>query len=53
MDLAGSSEVGNEDMAAALDATLKAKSGNAKPAEDSKTVRPLPYPVEVDHGRDE
>src|SRR3546814_17371470 len=55
MDLSGGSEVGTNDMATTLDAAPKARDAKApkKAAEDSKSVKPLPYPVEVDHGRDE
>ncbi|PWG02624.1 ribonucleoside-diphosphate reductase subunit alpha [Sphingosinicella humi] len=52
MDLSGGSEVGTNDMATTLDAAPKAKASK-KATEDSKSVKPLPYPVEVDHGRDE
>ena len=53
MDLSGSSEVGNNDMPTTLEAAPKAnRAKDQKPAEDSKSVKPLPYPVEVDHGRD-
>ncbi len=47
MDLSGSSEVGSSDVATA---TAEAP---AKPETGSKSVKPLAYPVEVDHGRDE
>jgi len=52
MDLSSSSESASADvMNAAIEATLR---GAAKPAsgQDSRSVKPLVYPVEVDHGRD-
>ena len=50
MDLSGSGEVGNEDMATILEAAPKAKA--ARPATDSKSIRPQLFPVEIDHSRD-
>jgi ribonucleoside-diphosphate reductase alpha chain len=53
MDLSGSSEVSPADVTTSVtDAPKKAKASKA-PAIDSKAVKPLIYPVEVDHGRDE
>jgi ribonucleoside-diphosphate reductase alpha chain len=61
MDLSGSSESGAADaMSAAVEVTRKtakpaAKAGReagAQPASDSKSVKPIAYPVEVDHSRD-
>jgi ribonucleoside-diphosphate reductase alpha chain len=46
MDLSGSSEVGSSDVATATEAPKKAKC-------DSKSVKPILYPVEVDHSRDD
>ena len=57
MDLSGSSESGATDvMNATIEATAateKAKKGRKPAADtDSKSVAPIVYPVEVDHGRD-
>jgi ribonucleoside-diphosphate reductase alpha chain len=48
MDLSGGSEVGSGDVTTGTVQASRSKSGGA----DSKSVRPQPYPVEVDHGRD-
>jgi ribonucleoside-diphosphate reductase alpha chain len=48
MDLSGSSETGTNDMAT----TLEAPKAEAKPVEDSKSVKPQLFAVEVDHSRD-
>ena len=53
MDLSGSSEVSTADVATSVsEAPRKAKA--AKPARDtdSREVKPIVYPVEVDHSRD-
>ncbi len=53
MDLSGSSEVSPADVSVSVsDAPKRAKA--AKPARDtdSRSVKPLVYPVEVDHSRD-
>jgi len=53
MDLSGSSEVSSGDVAtSATEAPRKAKTAKAAPA-DSKAVKPIVYPVEVDHSRDD
>ena len=57
MDLSGSNESGVTDiMSATIEATAateKAKKGKKPAADtDSKSVAPVIYPVEVDHGRD-
>jgi len=49
MDLSGSSEMGSGDVATNAVEAPKIKS----PVQDSKSVKPLPYPVEVDHSRDD
>jgi ribonucleoside-diphosphate reductase alpha chain len=52
MDLSGSSEVSPADVATNVtEAPVKAKRAKAG-APDSKSVTPIVYPVEVDHGRD-
>jgi ribonucleoside-diphosphate reductase alpha chain len=52
MDLSGSSEVSPADVATTMTETPgKAKSAKSA-APDSKSVTPIVYPVEVDHGRD-
>ena len=48
MDLSGSSEMGSGDVATnAVEAPASTSSKTG-----SKSVHPLPYPVEVDHSRD-
>src|ERR1043165_9487180 len=52
MDLSGSSEVSTADVSVSVtDAPKKAKAKAARDT-DSKSVKPLVYPVVVDHSRD-
>ena len=48
MDLSGSSEVGSGDVTTA---TMEAP--KAKAQTDSKSIKPLPYPLDVDRSRDD
>ena len=53
MDLSGSSEVSTADVSVSLTETpKKAKAARMTADSDSKAVKPLVYPVEVDHSRD-
>src|SRR6218665_2056421 len=53
MDLSGSSEVSQADVATSVTETpKKAKAGKAAADMDSKSVKPIVYPVEVDKSRD-
>jgi ribonucleoside-diphosphate reductase alpha chain len=56
MDLSGSSEVSTADVATTMTETPKkvktARSEKARTPEDSKSVKAIVYPVEVDHSRD-
>jgi len=53
MDLSGSSEVSQADVSVSVsDAPKKAKAAKAAASIDSKSVKPIVYPVEVDHSRD-
>jgi ribonucleoside-diphosphate reductase alpha chain len=53
MDLSGSSEVSQTDVATTVtEAPKKAKAAKPDRDTDSKSVKPLVYPVEVDHSRD-
>src|SRR5512139_741422 len=49
MDLSGSSETGAGDVTTGTVTASKSKAAQA----DSRSVQPLPYPVEVDHSRDD
>ena len=55
MDLSGSSEVSQTDVATSISETPKkpkGKAGHAADSMNSRSVKALVYPVEVDHGRD-
>jgi ribonucleoside-diphosphate reductase alpha chain len=54
MDLSGSGNASIGDMSTTVisDGGAPAKSGAKTPKADSRSVKPLAYPVEVDHGRD-
>src|SRR5689334_15939199 len=53
MDLSGSSEVSPADVSVSVTETpKKAKAARMTASTDSKAVKPIVYPVEVDHSRD-
>ena len=52
MDLSGSSNVGTGDMSTTSLSANETSARKVKKGDDSKSVNPIMYPVEVDHSRD-
>ena len=52
MDLSGSGNASIGDVSTTLEESAPAKAGGKKAKTDSRSMTPLAYPVEVDHGRD-